>query len=216
MELLDKFRAGAARTWPSHRRVRRTAGHRHPAGPGRGDHRRIPAARPRDVVGGAARRRLLAARRPDPGARAQGPAGPAHRTRRDTRPLPHAERHDLADCSAGCHRSATPWTGKVALRDRRHGRQEIDKVLATRITPLRGAGTGRTRTDIRHSGYAGPSATARFGLARSARALTGSRGPGHCRCSTTTADARRRSRVLPPPRLPCAPAPSSPSSRTPG
>ena len=69
--------------------------------------------RRRRCLGRAARRRQLADGRPDPGARAEGPARAEGTARGRPRPLQHAGWHDHAAARAGCRAPPTPWTGRA-------------------------------------------------------------------------------------------------------
>ncbi|MDI3515896.1 MAG: hypothetical protein PWP40_3125, partial [Rhodocyclaceae bacterium] len=124
-------RHGAARPVPRlghlhgvrDRRVRRGAGHGHPARRDRVGDRRVPAARHRGGVGGAARGWLVAARRPDPDRRAQGPPRHQGGAGRGEGALPHPVGHgDVAARPPAQHRRHR-HLGELAAGGRRPRRQ---------------------------------------------------------------------------------------------
>ena len=135
MELLEHFRASSAAARLRRRRVRRGAGRDHRARRARGDHRRVRRAGRRGRLGGAARRRQLAARRPDPGARAEGPPRPEGAARGGPRPLQHAGRHDHAAARPAAAAPPTGRMGGLALRGRRPRRQARRQGAGQRAWP---------------------------------------------------------------------------------
>ena len=137
----DADRHGTARELPllrcpdrlRRRRVRRGPGHRHAAGPDRGDHRRVPPARstrPRGRCSATDGSWLLDGHIPVPELKDRLQL--KTRSGRGTRPLPHAQRHD--DVLTGRLPKVTDtvdWEGwRLEIVDM--DGKTIDKVLATR------------------------------------------------------------------------------------